>query len=214
MKTQMRIEGIYDKRTLKNLKNLGIKHFHFDFSPKSLNFIQHHVFTEILELLDKFDTIYLHFSRSNDPMCTKINDELDKKKLNYIIECDEWSEEIDKIPYPHNLYFYNGFSNQKVNSFFQGLIIDYNILEESYFSGKLPNLLNQIYTSKNFLIDEKKVILKSHFNQNMKQMLIDQLDFDMITLLITDELEVCYRNVNIQKLNLEIEFIQKQFMGL
>ena len=83
MEQRLRIDGIYDTRTLKHLKTLGLKDFCFDFSPKSFNFIQEYVFLEqILTLLDPTDRIFLHFSRSNDPMVTKLTDDLKKIGIN------------------------------------------------------------------------------------------------------------------------------------
>ena len=87
MEQQLRIDGIYDKRTLKHLKDQGIKDFCFDFSPKSFNFIQEYVFLEqILNLLNSSDRIFLHFSKANDPMIKKIVVDIKKagNSLDYI----------------------------------------------------------------------------------------------------------------------------------
>ena len=103
MTQNFKIEGIYDQRTLKLLKAKGLRNFGFDFSPKSFNFIQEHVFlNELIPLLDPLDRIHLHFIRSNDPMIVKVIADLQKvgiQKENIYIDTDEWDKEALNLIY-------------------------------------------------------------------------------------------------------------------
>ena len=162
----LKIEGIYDQRTLKLLKNQGVRDFGFNFSPKSFNFIQEHIFLDdLVPLLNQNDKIYLHFTRSNDPMIVKVLYDLTKTQIKrecVYLTCDEW---IDKPYHLENNYFLNFFSEIDMSfcnsKYFSGIILDYNFLENLHSRGKLNNFLANFYTQFNsYLSSEKKVILK------------------------------------------------------
>src|SRR4051812_33279891 len=131
MSNRLKIEGLYDSRTLKFLKGLGISRFSFDFNPRSFNFIQEHVFLEqLIPLLGGKDEVTLTFTRSNDPMLNKVLADLKRNgfNLNNVrIDCLEWSTS----PLELNLSYYLNY-NPKLevaltkSGNFKGFIFDYS----------------------------------------------------------------------------------------
>ena len=166
MEQRLRIEGIYDQRTLKHLKTFGMKDFSFDFSPRSFNFIQEYVFLEhILSQIGSTDRIFLHFLRSNDPMVLKIIEDLNKFKFNMnnvYFEFDEWSEEIKPINFSCNylLNFSHGIDHAKfIGNNFQGFIFNFKFFEELHNLNLLNNFATNFYTRYHSIVSEKILFL-------------------------------------------------------
>lgn len=214
MDQKFKIEGIYDQRTLKLLKSRSIRDFGFNFSPTSFNFIQEHVFLEqLIPLLDPKDRIYLHFSRSNDPMIKKVL--LDLKKigidpLNIYIECDEWSDSPKELGVKYFLNYYPELEIKNCDSSnFSGIIFNFSFFEDLQRKGILNNFIANFYTHfKKYLSEEKKIILKIEWNDNVFSSLFDFLDIDLMSFSINSQIEVCYRNVDLKKLANEMELMK------
>lgn len=80
-KKTLRVEGIYDQETLKNLIEMGIEHFCFDFRAKSFNFLQQYKFLDFLrENYQHHHTYYLRYEGERDFIIQKMIDDL---KLEY-----------------------------------------------------------------------------------------------------------------------------------
>lgn len=207
MKNQIRIDGVYDRRTLLALKKLGINHFRFDFSPKSFNFIQLHIFIDhIVPLLDKTDKVFLHFNSSADLMIQKIISDLPFLKDQIIFECDEWKEGhfLNNFNKLINFHSKNDFKNHQITDI-KGVILEHDYLDELFLKSKLNQFLNELFlTYGNIFDDEKLIIVESNSSYNLKQTLLDLIDYDLISLPINQQVEVCYRNIDVEKLNYEI----------
>src|SRR5688572_29054187 len=66
MKPSIKFSGIYDLRTMKFLKGKGLQSFAFDFDPKSFNFLQGHLFQDILrENFSPLDHYSLSFGKTS-----------------------------------------------------------------------------------------------------------------------------------------------------
>jgi hypothetical protein len=214
MDHKFKIEGIYDQRTLKLLKSRNIRDFGFNFSPKSFNFIQEHIFLgELIPLLDPKDRIYLHFSRSNDPMIRKVLADLQKvgvEKENIFIECDEWSESPKELGVCYFLNYYPEIDLKNCDSiYFSGLVFSFSFFEDLHKRGVLNNFISNFYTHfKKFLTEDKKIILKIEWNDNIFPSLFDYFDVDLMSFPINSQMEICYRNVDLKKLANEMEFIK------
>jgi hypothetical protein len=210
-----KIEGIYDQRTLKLLKAKSLRDFGFNFSPKSFNFIQEHVFlNQLIPLLDPKDRIYLHFSRSNDPMIGKVLLDLSKigvLKENIYIDCDEWSDSPQKLGVNYYLNYASDMKLENCSSpLFAGMIFNFSFFEDLHRRGVLNNFIANFYTHhKKYLTDEKKIILRIEWNDNVFPSLFEYLDIDLMSFSINSQIEVCYRNVDLKKLAVEMELIEK-----
>lgn len=217
MVQKLRIEGIYDQRTLKHLKQNGMKDFCFDFSPKSFNFIQEYVFLEqLIKLIDSSDNIFLHFSRSNDPMIAKLV--LDLKKSgqslsNVFFEFDEWSQEV--TPQNFEQKYLLNFSkdldlSKMIGPNFSGFIFSFDFFEDLYRKNLLSTFANNFFTRfHSMLTPERLLILKSDWHSNLLASLFDLFEFNLLSMPINSKIEVCYRNVDLKKLSSEMEVLQK-----
>ena len=73
MKNLIRLDGIYNHETLEAARSMGVESFQFDFRPRSLNFLQLHVFQEMIDKLPKNkETFFLHFSNEKDFVVAKV----------------------------------------------------------------------------------------------------------------------------------------------
>ena len=215
MSHKFKIEGIYDQRTLKLLKSKGLRDFGFNFSPKSFNFIQEHVFlTDLVPILDPKDKMHLHFSRSNDPMIKKVLEDLQKigiKKENIFIDCDEWGEEI--LILETNFYLnYQTDLNFALckNPYFSGVIFDFAFFEDLHKKGVINNFISNFYTHyKKDLTNDKKIIMRIDWTDDVFPSLFDYFDFDLMSFPINSKIEICYRNVDLKKLTTEMDLIEK-----
>lgn len=215
MTQNLKIEGIYDLRTLKLLKSKGLKDFGFNFSPKSFNFVQEYVLLEQLTpILEPSDRLHLHFVRDNDPMISKAILDLSKAgidKENIFLYCDEWSE----LPAQHQVnYFLNYYPEINPayfkSQYFSGLVFDFNFFEDLHHNGILNNFVSNFYTHfEKILDDDKKIVLKIDWNSNVMPSLFDYFEFDLVSFSINSKIEVCYRNVDLKKLTEEMVLIEK-----
>ncbi|MBC7539385.1 MAG: hypothetical protein H7281_11230 [Bacteriovorax sp.] len=217
MEQKLRIDGIYDKRTLKHLKTLGLKDFCFDFSPRSFNFIQEYVFLEqILNLLDPTDRIFLHFSRSNDSMVFKLTEDLKKmghSLKNVYFEFDEWSSEINSIDFSYN-YLLNFTKDSDPTKLmgknFKGFIFNFEFFEGLHRSNLLNTFASNFYTRYHSRLGENSLmLLKIDWHNNLLTSLFDLFEFNLLSFPINSKIEVCYRNVDLKKLSSEMDVLQK-----
>ncbi len=215
MQTALKIEGIYDTRTLKYLKSQGIKNYGFDFSPKSFNFIQEHVFLEqLVPLLGTNDKISLSFSRSNDPMIAKVLQDLKKSGFdlnNTSVVCDEWSITPMDSGYNYYLHYTPSLKLEMLASKnFRGLIFSYNFFAEMHEKQILNSFMANFYTRFGKLIDHKETLMRVEWGDNIFPSLLDIFDIDQLSFAINSEIESCYRNVDLKKLDSEMEHLKKK----
>ncbi|MGZ3788076.1 MAG: hypothetical protein ACXVLQ_06105 [Bacteriovorax sp.] len=222
MEQNLRIEGIYDQRTLKHLKLKGLKAFCFDFSPKSFNFIQEHIFLEqLLSLVESEDRLFFHFSRSNDPMIAKLISDLKNHGVDLgrvYFEFDEWSIGNDPKKFENNYllkYASNTDFSKLIGDHFKGFIFDFEMFEDLHQKNLLNNFANNFYTRfHNKLENESLMILKIDWHSNMLSSLLDLFEFDIFSFSINSKIEICYRNVDLKKLNDEMEIFKKNTQSL
>ena len=96
---------------------------------------------------------------------------------------------------------------------FQGIIIEYEVLEKQYKSGKLRSFLLDIHHKMpEHVQGSKKIILKANFGENIQSSLIDTIGFELLSFSINSKIEICYRNVDLNKLSIEID-LQKNLLN-
>lgn len=220
MAQDFKIEGIYDQRTLKLLKQKGLRDFGFNFSPRSFNFIQEHIFlSDLIPLLDPLDRIHLHFDRSNDPMIKKVLEDLKKAGFNpenVYIDCDEWSERPETMGVKYYLTYHPELDiSQCRGENFSGMIFNFSYFEELHQRNVLNNFISNFYTHfSKVLTDDKKIVLRMDWNSNIMPSLFDYFEFDLMSFSINSKIEVCYRNVDLKKLTTEMDLIKKNTHSL
>lgn len=210
MNNRLKFEGIYDSRTLKFLKNLGVKKFGFDFNPRSFNFIQEYVFLEqIVPLLGHTDELTLTFTRSNDPMISKVLLDLKRNGFdlkNVSLICLEWP--IAPAEFEVN-YYLNYVPQIDVNlanfTNFKGFFFDYSLFEGMQSDGVLRAFVSNYFTRFGKVAASADTVLRVEWNDNIFPSLIDIFDFNTLSFPINADIEVCYRNVDLKKLQKEID---------
>ena len=77
MKGKVRIDGVYDLKTIRFLEEIGIDEYGLDFRPKSFNFIPEHQFLEIMEsTYSHHKRYFLLFSAEKEFVVKKIVEDL------------------------------------------------------------------------------------------------------------------------------------------
>jgi hypothetical protein len=217
---KFKFDGLYDSRTLQELKNQGVSHFSFDFNPRSFNFIPERVFLNLLKNdLNETDKIFLHFTHNRDFMVQKIFDEILKIReshQNIYFEFDEFFSDT-LLPDQMQCVLHYRPSIFLVNKHFEkisGFIFPIEILERSNKENSLINFYSNFCTYfQACSLESKFFILQLGWNEVPSQKCIEVFDFDLIGLPLNKEIEVCYRNIDFNKLNTSFESRKKYFLN-
>lgn len=206
-------QGIYDLRTLEFLKKQKIHRFVFDFNPRSFNFIQEYIFWDIVKkAVSGQDQVLLYFEKSDDPMIQRLLEEIKNHDLRATFYFNNitpaFSQEISTefyLNYHHDLE-----AEILLNPYCKGLVIDFKILEETYLKGTFANFTRNFYFRyPSVLRDDFNLILKLDWNDHLIRSIEEYFEFSFYLLTITSDVEVCYRNVDLKKLEREMLFIVK-----
>jgi hypothetical protein len=215
---RLRLDGLYDIRTLKFALEQGVYEFGIDFVPTSLNFCQLQVLIELInESNDQGKRFFLKFKNDNEWVISKILEDMNKNfpfmhETVYPIEF--WDirgpEFFDNFEHP----YYWGYSPEgnfkKVleGKNLVGIILDYEILDEMYLSGRINSFIQTFYQ----LTREKSldVVLKTKWASQYIPSLFDGLEFDSISVPIDESVEICYRNVNLKKIEQNLKYYRSR----
>ena len=215
---KLKFDGVYDSRTLIELKREGIDHFSFDFNPRSFNFIQERVFLNLLEnVLNETDKIFLHFISNKDFMAQKIYEEILKKRgnlHNIYFEFDDFfvEENLPKEMVFFVLYHPSIFLIQKNYENLAGFIFSHELLAKVDQESNLVHFYSNFFTHFHpYNLETKKFILKLGLNEVVNKKSLDMFDFDIVSFALTSEVEVCYRNVDLAKLKSKLDSKKKIF---
>lgn len=219
---RLRIDGVYDLRTLETLKEQEIKDFTFDFRPLSFNFLQQYKFMEFVESLSQTHSLsqsqlFCHFSNESKDVVEKIkNDYLEQyPRDNFQLEFSDIQDvEYYKSFETDFIWHYQNIANArdivKISSL-RGLVLDYQFLAELHEQ----NLLDAFYNNFYQLIRHKittpgfKIILQADWDSDFFPSLFDFFDFHLLSLPINSKIEVCYRNVDLNKVGQNIHFYKQ-----
>jgi hypothetical protein len=208
------LNGVYDLRTLKFLKNEGFKSFGFEFNPRSFNFIQEYKFLELYKnVLDEFDTVFLHFISSDDLMISKLI--LDMKIIrpmeNVFFVFDNITLQIaDYEIYFIAIYNHNLTRSLLDSNYFKGLILDHSIIEDTYNQAVLQNFCSNLMLRFPIIFnDDFKLILNLQWTDNIISSMFDFLEINAIQFNLNSDVEICYRNVDFTKLKSEFSLKKK-----
>ncbi len=213
MKTEIKINGIYDTRTIKGLRALGCSKFCFDFRVRSFNFLQQHQFLKILENhYTTSEQIVLKYENEANFVIQKMIDDLKKiEKINLLHNvCLEFSDNLgpefyDQFEIPYYWHFSKEVKWSRIlkSKFLKGIIIPFSTLEEAHESGQYYNFVNNFHSMFISPNKEAKLELGLDFDwtSNLLPSLTEFFDFDFLSLSINDKVETCYRNVDINKLS-------------
>ena len=198
MSIRIRIDGVYDIRTLKSLIENQVYDISFDFRPKSFNFLQQYKFEEIYQQYKNHSlNFYLKFSEEQTFVVENIIK--DKSSQNVFLEFDdnnslEYYEQF-KMKFFYHYNFSRPISEIIASPLLEGLIIPFGLLEQRQEKGNLLQMTSNFLTQ----IGNKKIklILEGDWDSNLFPSLFELFDFDLYSLPVNHKIEVCYRNVDL-----------------
>jgi hypothetical protein len=93
---------------------------------------------------------------------------------------------------------------------FRGLIFNFEFFEELHRSRSLNNFANNFHTKYYTALAENcLMLLKIDWNNDLLTSIFDLFEFNLISFPINSKIEVCYRNVDLNKLRCEMEILKK-----
>jgi hypothetical protein len=213
MNVDKKINGLYDSRTIKRLKELGCSKFCFDFRVRSFNFLQQHQFLSILDdVYSTSDEITLRYENEADFVIQKMVDDLKEvekinTKHNIVLEFsdDLGPDFYDQFETPYYWHYSKGVKLSKIKKakFLKGIIIPFSILEEAHEDDQYYNFVNNFHSM--FVSPEREnkldIGLDIDWTSNLLPSLTEFFDFSFLSISINDKVESCFRNVNLDKLS-------------
>lgn len=203
MLSSLAVCGVYDQRTLNFLLEKGVGHISFDFRPRSLNFIQEYRLLEIIKDQLGFSLI-LRFENEKDFIIKKILQSVEgvfsgKVYLHFSGEEETGFCDSFKAPYFKTLRRLEEFNGP--GSFQQGIVFPYQSFAGQMSSSHFENQLTKFYqklgrNSLNFL-----QILEGDWDTDFAPTVSELLDLDILQLSINDKVEICFRNVDLNKID-------------
>ena len=218
MKNLIRLDGIYNNETLEAARSMGVESFQFDFRPRSLNFLQLHVFQEMIDKLPKNkETFFLHFSNEKDFVVAKVVEDF-KKSLE---RNSSGSEMILEFSDEKDAGFYDQFDvpffwNYSPGSILEEVLQCYNLrgmvwsldlLNDFDSSRSLELIFDQFWDNYGQHIQRMKLknLIRGVRPLNFLERVLNMMPFDFISLPVDHHFESSYRNVNLSELRAEIE---------
>lgn len=211
----MKIDGVYDKETIKLLGRHGVHDFSFDFRPKSFNFIQAYQVESILS--HGFDiSVFLQFAGEKDFVIQKILQDLDQR-----LQADrtylEFSDGAGPAFYDtfQRPYFVHLDDYRKVTKDFLsgeylvGVIFHYQLLSDALNAGSLPELAALYYKALGPRSSSVKTFLKRGWESDVFVSIDEFFSFEAICLPIDSCVETQFRCVDVGRVEQAIRFLNK-----
>lgn len=219
---RIRIDGVYDLRTLHLLKDIEIKDLGFDFRPLSFNFLQQHKFMDFVEVLKGSNTLkdfmlYCHFCEESVDVINKIkNDYLElypkeQLKLEFSdFRPAEFYRQLDHDFIWHYKAEFGVLDILKAPNL-RGIVLDYHFLHQLHLDGVFDAFFNHFMQQvlPKLKTPGFQLILKCDWDSDLFPSLFDFVDFQMISLAINSKIEICYRNVDTSKASENIHFYKQ-----
>ena len=219
----MRIEGLYDLRTLKNLKENDIYDYAFDFRPTSFNFLQQYRFMDLIaQADDKMSHYYLHFSNEADFVIGKFIEDLkshfkkdteygdfeNKITLEFSDFCPASFYDSFETPYYWNFHQERPLKEYLDAKYIKGIMLDFNWLHDKHERGEFDSFFAHFLQLAAPAIRERglELALKIDWDSHLFDSLFDYVDFKFLSLPVNNKIEVCYRNVDLAKASKNIHF--------
>lgn len=214
----LKVDGIYDIRTINQLVELGVRRFSFDLRPRSLNFIQHYRVIEIISqaTIGSDKRFTFHFADEHPMLIQKFIDDLGAQTginqsdwLNGRVQLEfsgrDDFEALDDFNVPYRWFLHEGadWSQLKRAQNLRGLILPFDYLERAHETGRLHQLCSNLHTS----FPNQSFHLARSWDANVFASLLDIFDFEDIALPIDPAVEVCFRNVDPTKLRSGIQSV-------
>lgn len=217
MDKKVKVSGIYDKRTIQRLKEVGIDQISFDFRARSFNFLQQHSFMELQEELAIDESIYLQFENEADFVVKKIIDDLKvvRSSSNLFLEFsdEQTSDYYDQFLTPFIWHYSLECKSLEAISgskYVRGIVLKFSDLLKLHEDGILHNFCNNFHSQFMTLLKNKefKLILELDWDSNLFSSISEYFDFDLISVAISNKVEICYRNVDLAKVQTHVQHLK------
>ncbi len=215
MRSSLRVHGIYDLRTLGPLKETKVHHWVFDLRPKSLNYIPSYKLEEILQKEGMYaDSVTLHFANEKDFIISKVIQDLMKAypQLEGRLFLEFSDQELPTFYESFDLPFFWHYQSVKntreilASPKLKGLIFESDFLDEILGSDVERNFLMNLFSFNPTLVSRPiEFILNVSERTSFSRTFFEFLDFTMISLVLGPEMEVCYRNIDLNLLGQKIK---------
>ncbi len=215
MTSLTRVHGIYDLRTLETLKEQRVRHWVFDLRPKSLNYIPSYKLEEMLYKEGMHaDSVTLHFSGEKDFIIKKIVTDLLKTypqisgRLFLEFSDSEPSSWYESFELPFFWHYQGDRKHQDIlaSSLLKGLIFESDFLDEILANEMERNFMMNLFSfNPNLLARPIDFILNVSENTSFRRSFFEFLDFTFVSLVLGPEMEVCYRNVDLNLLKEQLK---------
>ncbi len=205
----LRLAGVYDLRTIKKLQESKVNHFAFDFRPRSLNFIQEHLCLKILKS-SSFDYIYLQFENEKPYVVDRIYNLVRSNFEGKIfVEIFGQGFNFEDLTYP---FIYNLNTSEipvsvLENKHLKGYSIQADFLNDLKQRGGFEKWLSSFYRLNTRAANDLVHILCRDWDDDIFPSLFDLLDIELVSLTINPKVELCFRNVDLNKLSKQLQFI-------
>lgn len=210
MTSLTRVHGIYDLRTLEILKEQKVRHWAFDLRPRSLNYVPGYKLEEMLHNEGMFaDSISLHFCGEKDFVIQKIVSDLKKaypqigNRLFLEFSDNEDVSFYESFDLPFLWHYQSDKKNLDILSsgHLRGLIFEDNFIDKILINEIERNFLMNLFSfNPRFLARPIDLILNMTENNSLNRSFFEFLDFSFVSLTLGPEIEICYRNVNLNLL--------------
>lgn len=186
----------------------------FDFRPRSFNFIQQYKFLELLkDQAVHFDKIYLSFCDEKDFVIKKFVEDLIESGVGsdqLVLEFSDSNpqEFYQQFNMPYIFHYNESNRNLSPCPLFRGVSIPACYLEEAENNNTLLSFVNLLMTQySSFLkVPDFKFQLDLDWDTEIYTAYLKYLPIEIFSFGINSKVEVCYRNVNLNKIS---PFFQK-----
>lgn len=207
---QLKIGGIYDQRTLTFLLEKGINFFELDFRPRSFNFIQKHVVSDLLTRLQAMGNIHLHFANEADFMVNDILELVKANTKNYALVFSDFQTKAyyESFNTPFYWHFRSDVSYKDILSskLCAGVVFDLEFLEDLLHKGSFEKFITNFYTTTQGF--DKEISIKLNWSKYPPAQIMESLSIQRLEMDINNLVEICYRNVDYNKMTSCLKFLQ------
>lgn len=220
MKTRLRLEGIYSPETISHVEEKKIKDLGFDFRPRSMNFLQHYKFLEILENSFETDrTYWLHFDNEHPGLIKKlVQDSVDVLNKKGATSDPLLLEFSDNQNYKYYDQFKQGFAWNYVDmeslkeviksEHLKVLIFPFSEIEHLQNTNKFQEFVSTFHktTFETFHNNKIKLALKLDWDSDIFPSLFEYINFDFCSLPVNQKVESSFRNIDWSKFNKNLDY--------
>lgn len=213
MKSPKRLSGIYDLRTLNFLIENGIHQFIFDFRPTSMSFLQEYKVVELLKGLS-FGKVFLLFRNEKTFMMERIYNSCRNSFGGELILEVEGSVDDDfsqlGVPFYYRIEEEEQLSSSKsifLNQNCRGHVLSYEMLKNLNDRNSFMSWVQRYYQEIGGRSLELKQDLYLDWDSDIFPTLFEYFDFDSLTLPVNSKIEVCYRNVDLNKVSTNLKHL-------